>query len=239
MMTNKIAIMQPYIFPYIGYMNLVNASDKFVFYDDVNFIKKGWINRNNILLMRKPYRFSIPLKKQSQNILIKDTEVYNLEIFADNFLNQLASSYTNSSFKNVALDYVREVLNSKNNSISELAISSVKLFFEYVGVEKQFLVSSKEFSSTKSSERSERLIKITKCLGSKNYINAIGGNSLYNKKEFAAKGINLNFVKPLILPYIQCNVAQGEFNPSMSIIDLMMNLSQYEILTHLDSYELI
>jgi hypothetical protein len=74
-MSKRIAVMQPYVFPYIGYMNLVKASDKFVFYDDVNFIKKGWINRNRIMLMGESYRFSIPLKQQSQNVLIKDTEV--------------------------------------------------------------------------------------------------------------------------------------------------------------------
>ena len=85
-MRNRIAIMQPYVFPYIGYMNLINASDHFVFYDDVSFIKKGWINRNRIILMGEPYRFSIPLKQQSSNVLIKDTEVSDLSKFADKFL---------------------------------------------------------------------------------------------------------------------------------------------------------
>ena len=85
-MPNRVAIMQPYVFPYVGYMNLVQASDKFVFYDDVHFIKKGWINRNRIMLMGEPYRFSIPLKRQSQNSLIKDTEVSNLPLFAKLYL---------------------------------------------------------------------------------------------------------------------------------------------------------
>ena len=77
--------MQPYVFPYIGYMQLVHAADKFVFYDDVNFIKKGWINRNSIMLNDGSYRFTIPLKGQSQNSLIKDIEPLNLEVFKEKF----------------------------------------------------------------------------------------------------------------------------------------------------------
>ena len=238
-MTNKIAIMQPYVFPYIGYMNLVNASDKFVFYDDVNFIKKGWINRNRVMLTREPYRFSIPLKGQSQNRLTKDTEVSDLEVFAEKFLKQIASSYKSSSYRNVVLDYVREVLRGENQSISDLAITSVKSFFKYVGVEKSFLVSSNEFSSTQGLERAERLISITQMLGSQHYINAIGGTNLYAKEDFASKGINLNFVKPSIIPYSHCNGVEAEFCPGLSIIDVMMNLSEDEIRKHLDSYELV
>ena len=80
-MTNKIAIMQPYIFPYIGYMNLVNASDKFVFYDDVNFKKRSWINRNKILINNKEFLFTIPLNKSSQNILSEGPNSPSFEFF--------------------------------------------------------------------------------------------------------------------------------------------------------------
>ena len=56
----KTAIMQPYIFPYLGYFQLVNCVDTFVFYDDVNFIKRGWINRNKILINGKEVLLSFP-----------------------------------------------------------------------------------------------------------------------------------------------------------------------------------
>ena len=149
-MNLKVAIMQPYVFPYVGYMNLVNASDTFVFYDDVNFIKQGWINRNRIMLESEPFRFSIPLKRQSKNVLIKDTEVADLVKFADKFLAQLNSSYKNSPYKSSVLDYVKEVLYDRHVSISEVAIASVELFFTYVGISKSFRVSSKEFGPAKN-----------------------------------------------------------------------------------------
>ena len=238
-MTNKIAIMQPYVFPYLGYMHLVNASSKFVFYDDVNFIVSGWINRNRIMLMGEPHLFSIPLKQPSQNILIKDTQVSVLSKFTNKFHKQLASSYKNAPYKNIVLDYVSDVLKDSHKSISELAIESIKLFFQYVGLEKKFHLSSQEFSSTRGLEKAERLIKIMQLLDSNEYINLMGGTSLYEKDFFASKGIMLNFVKSSFMPYAQCNRGDGVFNPGLSIIDIMMNLSEHDIRTHLDSYQLV
>lgn len=238
-MTKKVAIMQPYVFPHIGYMNLVNASDNFVFYDDVNFIKRGWINRNRIMLMGEPYRFSIPLKRQSQNVLIKDTEVTNLTKFADKFLEQLNLSYKKSPYKDVVLDYVKEVLDGRHVSISEVAIASVELFFRYLGVSKSFHYSSDEFAATRGLEKAERLIKITKLLQSNDYINAIGGTTLYEKEFFSSRGVRLLFVKPTMKPYEHCNAIASNFNAGLSIIDLMMNLSIEEIRMNLDSFELV
>jgi hypothetical protein len=238
-MSNKVAIMQPYVFPNVGYMNLVYASDKFVFYDDVHFIKKGWINRNRIILGGEPYRFAIPIKRQSQNVLIKDTEVSGLSIFADKLLNQLDSEYKKAPYKTKVIDYVQEVLTDNRINISEVAIASIKLFFRYVGIEKDFHYSSREFESIRGLEKADRLIQITKSLDSDEYINAIGGTSLYTKEFFASNGVTLNFVKPSLVPYVHCNVRDGIFNPGLSIIDIMMNISVYEIHSHLDSYELI
>jgi hypothetical protein len=238
-MSYKIAIMQPYVFPYMGYMNLVNAADKFVFYDDVNFIKNGWINRNRIMLMGEPYRFSIPLKQQSQNISIECTEVFELSRFVDKFLKQLGSSYKHSPYKNSVLDYVREVLSDNHKNIGEIAVSSVELFFRYIGIEKEFHYSSKEFSSTRGLKKADRLIKITQLLNSSEYLNALGGSSLYAKDLFASKGIIISFVKPSLMPYVHCNVGNGIFRPGLSIVDIMMNLSEHEIRTQLDSYELV
>ncbi|MEO8664089.1 MAG: WbqC family protein, partial [Ignavibacteria bacterium] len=94
----KLAIMQPYVFPYIGYFQLINAVDKFVLFDDVSFIKKGWINRNRILVNKQEYTFTIPLKKASQNKLIKDIEISEENNWRDKFLKTIEKSYCNASF---------------------------------------------------------------------------------------------------------------------------------------------
>ena len=72
----KIAIMQPYFFPYLGYWQLMNIVDKFVIYDDVNYIKRGWINRNRILVEGKPFYIHVPVMKASQNKIINEMEVF-------------------------------------------------------------------------------------------------------------------------------------------------------------------
>jgi hypothetical protein len=100
-------------------------------------------------------------------------------------------------------------------------------------------LSSKEFSSTRGLEKAERLIKITQLLDSNEYINLMGGNSLYAKDFFASKGIMLNFVKSSFIPYAHCNRADRVFNPGLSIIDITMNLPEHDIRTYLDSYELV
>ena len=71
----KVAIMQPYFFPYIGYFQLINAVDKFIIYDDVNYINRGWINRNQVLINGKESYITVPLKDASQNKLIKDITI--------------------------------------------------------------------------------------------------------------------------------------------------------------------
>ena len=79
----KIAIMQPYLFPYLGYFQLIAKVDKFIFYDDVFFIKNGWINRNRLIISGQQKYFTIPLLNGSSNTLIKDVLIgsnANLEI---------------------------------------------------------------------------------------------------------------------------------------------------------------
>ena len=96
-----------------------------------------------------------------------------------------------------------------------------------------------EFPNTKDLNRVERLVAITKDLNSESYINAYGGDSIYTKEQFLKKGIDLKFVKPILIPYKQHSIELDDFCPNLSIIDLMMNLSIDEIRFHLESYELI
>lgn len=232
-----VAIMQPYVFPYIGYMNLVYAADTFVFLDDVNFIKKGWVNRNQIVLNGDAYTFTVPLSGASQNKLIMDIRAHNIEKFALKFLHQLSLSYKNAKFYNQGMSYVESTLLSNNNHISHLAINSVKNFYEYINVNKTFLKSSEIFAHTQHQGKSERLIAITKDLNSSHYINAYGGIELYSKREFRDNGVNLNFLKPNFQPYEQCNTKS--FLYGLSIIDLVMNLSRDEIIHHMQNYVIL
>jgi WbqC-like protein len=232
-----VAIMQPYLFPYVGYFCLAEASDIFVFYDDVNYIPRGWINRNQILLNGVPYKFSVPLSNGSQNELIRDVHTHAFADFRNKFLKQLQHAYSKAAHYKRGCDYVDAVLRPDIGSIADVAIRSVEEFYNLVGKSKVFIRSSESFQGTRGMERADRLIAITKALQSTNYVNAIGGTSLYEKPYFADRGINLSFLKADLQKYPQ--VGSKEFVPGLSIIDLVMNSSVEGMMPHLASYELL
>lgn len=232
----KVAIMQPYVFPYIGYFQLIHSSDFFVFYDDVNFIKKGWINRNQILLHNEPYKFTIPLLGASQNKHINEIEVFWESGFDKKLIHQLEVSYRNAPYFADVMDLVYGVLGSKPKLISDLAISSILKTCEYIGLNRTFLRSS-ELKITKDLGRAERLIAITKQFSSSHYINAINGQELYDKEFFKQSGIDLGFLAGKMAPYSQG--IETVFIPFLSIIDIMMWNHKNEILSEISSYEII
>lgn|SRR5690606_9293872 len=233
----KLAIMQPYLFPYIGYFQMIKAVDKFVFYDDVNFIKKGWINRNRILVSGKDFMFTVPLQKTSQNNLILNSyikqEAYNE--WRDKLYVTIDLNYKKAPYFDDAFRIITNVLNQNTTSISELAIESIKQVSEYLELNTLFIKSSETYNN-RSLERQERLIAICKSENASHYVNAIGGQELYTKESFEKENIKLNFIKPLPIEYKQFN---NDFVPWLSIIDVLMFNSKEEIKLMLNSYKLI
>ena len=216
----KLAIMQPYIFPFIGYFQLISAVDRFVFYDDVNYIKQGWINKNNLVVNGNRFPFSVPLEKQSSFNLICETKINQkfIDKWKVKFLRTIEESYKKSPhFQEVYL-LISEVLNENHQYISELAISSVIAVCKYLHIESEIIPSSKIYNNANLSGK-ERVISICKKEEAKTYINAIGGLELYSKDYFLNEDIKLQFINPTITEYSQNN---EEFIPGLSIIDLLM-----------------
>ncbi|RZN83118.1 MAG: hypothetical protein EVB11_06360 [Winogradskyella sp.] len=229
----KIAIMQPYFFPYIGYFQLINAVDEFVFYDDVNFMKKSYINRNSILVNQKAFQFTIPLKKASQNKLIKDVEVSVDQKWFNDFLKTLEHAYKSAPFYQEVLQIVEAVFNSDYKNIAELSVISVTEVCRYLDIDCKFSVSSVDYSNTKNLAKTERLIAITQQSGKQIYVNAIGGRSLYNKNEFKAHDIDLIFIETQDLKYEQFG---DEFVQFLSILDVLMFNSKQDLNIMLNQY---
>jgi hypothetical protein len=220
-MRGSIAIMQPYAFPYIGYFALVEASARFVFYDDVQHKPRGWINRNRILMQGQDHLFSIPVSKSSQNAMIQDVLLHEPEAFRALFLQQLGQSYRRAPHARVAMRYVDEVLSAGHRSIAELAMHSVQCACTLIGIEREFLRSSVSFADTRGLPRADRLIAIAHASGASRYVNSPGGHSLYEPAYFAKQGIALQFVETALVPYNQ--VGTNSFVPGLSIIDVLMH----------------
>ena len=231
--------MQPYFFPYIGYFQLINSVDVFIVYDDVNFIKKSWINRNYILLTNKKHLLTIPCKSISQNKAIKDIQIDKTNKAYRNILKTLEVAYRKEApYYDSVFPIIENLMASNSVIISELAIESIVSVCTYLGIKTKILVSSENYSETVDLEKSERLISICKILGADELINAIGGTGLYDKKDFDEYGIRLSFIKPLeIISYAQGKNQQ--FIPNLSIIDVMMFNSVQEISQLIENYELV
>ena len=226
--------MQPYFFPYIGYWQLINAVDVFVLYDDVNFIKKGWINRNNILLNKSEHLITIPLLNVSQNKHINECMVSDDYKAIDNIIKTINLAYKKAPYYNLVFPYIEEIIKTKG-SISDLVLKSVLWIKEYLGLNTEIILSS-SIDKNNELKGQDKIIEIVKKLNGNHYINAIGGQELYDKEIFNNNGIKLNFIKMKEIKYKQFN---NEFVPNLSIIDVLMFNSPEKIREMLDDYQLI
>lgn len=217
----RLSIMQPYIFPYIGYFHLIEASDEIVFYDDVTFIKGGWINRNRTLVNGKDSLFTIPLSKSSSYKLINETNLHPtlFPIWKRKFLKTIEQNYSKAPFFADSYNLIENALDFECETISELAIHSINSVYNFLEKEIKWTKSSVTSPETKGMDKADRIIQITKKLGYQKYINVIGGQELYSKEYFNVNGIDLSFIENYIQPYSQFG---EEFVPNLSIIDIIM-----------------
>lgn len=228
----KIAIMQPYLFPYIGYFQLIQAVESFVVYDDVNFIKQGWINRNNILLEGKCHRFTLNLIGASSFKRINDIQIGNNKW---KIYKTIATAYNKAPFYKETMTLLEDIFTNSDTNLAMFLYQSLKKTCDYLGIRTRFIMSSEmEKNNELTSQR--KVIHICSLLNADEYINAIGGISLYSSEHFLLKNIRLKFLKTKDISYDQGNRA---FIGNLSIIDVMMFNSKEDIKNLLKEYELI
>jgi len=232
-----LSIMQPYAFPYFGYFCLIESSNEIVFYDDVNFIKRGWINRNNLLLNNKTFLFQIPLSAVSQNKMINEIEILNDEKWKNNLLKTINQCYSKAPFYSEVYPILSEFILSSKGKISNFAIGSINIVYDYLGLSFNYKLSSECSPKTKGQEKSSRLANITKQLGYKNYINVSSGSELYTKEDFKNMGVDLYFNIPKITSYEQ--FSKNNFVPYLSIIDILMFVPKNQIIQMIRNFEKI
>jgi hypothetical protein len=231
----KIAIMQPYFFPYIGYFQLMNAVDEFVIYDNIKFTKKGWINRNRILVNGKSSYISIPVKKDSDYLNVK--ERYIAESWSNErrkLLNRISDSYRRAPYFDLIFTTIEKSVLFEENNLFIFLLHSIETVKEYLEIP-SFLVISSTISINHELKAENKVIEICKARKAKMYLNPIGGIQLYDKHFFLDKGITLHFLKANEIIYKQF---KNEFVPSLSILDVMMFNSKDKIKELLKLYEL-
>jgi len=215
----RIAIMQPYFFPYIGYLQLLNCVDKFVVYDTVNFIKKGWIHRvrtynrqgDSILL-------TIPLIKASQNRDIRDIKLHSFTEFSSKFLQTIKHTYARAPFFPQVFPFLQDTLDTSPDSISDLDVHCLRALRDKLGMATKIISSSIQYGDITDLSRVGKLKRICEMEKASIYINMIGGKALYTQKDFHP--MNLYFLVPVFEKYKQF---QNNFLHGLSIIDVLMH----------------
>lgn len=231
----RTAIMQPYFCPHIGYFQLINAVEVFIVYDDVNYIKKGWINRNSILINGEKYLFSIPLKKLSQNKLINQIDIHESSNWKNSLLKQIEQSYKKAPFFTDVYPLIKEIILQDKNNLAEFIIHSLNEICKYLSITTRLIISS-GIKKNNELKGQNKIIEICKTVQASHYINAMGGKDLYDRDIFLQHNFSLNFIKPEPIIYPQFD---HEFHPCLSIIDVMMFNSVPKINGFLKQYELV
>lgn len=207
--------MQPYFFPYIGYFQLICSSDAFVIFDDVNFIKKGWINRNRILSAGEPKLITLELIGASQNKLIKQLSIGNNN---KKLLKSIQYNYAKAPYFKTVYPLIEEILSFPESNLAKYLENSLKKVCDYLQIETNWYISSTlDKQNTLTGEN--RILNICEVMNAKHYINLPGGRNLYNTSSFKNSGIELSFINMHTYPYSQFD---KPFVGGLSIIDIMM-----------------
>lgn len=227
--------MQPYLFPYIGYFQLMASVDKFVLYDDVNFINRGWINRNTILVNGQAHLFTVPLKDASQNKLINEIHLDEGQKWREKFLRTIEQNYKKAPYFQEVTQVINSIIAHQVTKLSELIEYSFKCLSTYLGLTTEIVPTSEIYQNSHLKSQ-DRILDICKQEGATIYINAIGGVALYHKPDFEQVGITLQFHKAHRVAYPQFG---KDFVPWLSILDVMMFNSPEQIRKLLTAYDLV
>lgn len=228
--------MQPYLFPYIGYFQLIRAADKFVVHDDVQYIKGGWIHKNRIQINDKYYLFTFSLKKDSslKNI---NTRLFSNQFNKEkvHFLRIIQNTYTKAPYFLQVNELLHDIFDYKSLKIAAFITNSLKLICDYLEIKTPIYLSS-ELNKNNDLKGQDRVINICKTLNATIYINPIGGKLLYSKDIFKKNKVSLFFLQTKDINY---EIAERFTLPNLSILDIMMFNSIDKIRNMLNSYEFI
>lgn len=231
----KLGIMQPYFMPYIGYWQLLNAVDKYVIYDDVNYIKGGWINRNRILVNGMPHYFNLPVLGASPNKKINEIQVNNEEVLIKKNLRCIEAAYKKAPYYSQGYEILEETMQCKESNIAKYIRNSFELICDYLNIKTELIMSS-ELIKNNELKGQDKVLDICNLLKATEYYNAIGGQELYSFETFKNRGIELKFLKSNNIIYQQY---ENVFQDNLSIIDIIMFNSKTDIIKMLGEYSLI
>ena len=221
----KIAVMQPYFLPYIGYFQLMSAVDRFVLFDNVQYVRQGWINRNRILQHNQPGIVTLPLAKDSRFLAINSRHLSD-NFIREDLLNQFLDAYRHAPYFHTVFPLVEEIVNCSCDNLSDYLGNSLMVLRQVLSLECEIMLSS-DIAIDHKLRAQDKILSICSVLEAHTYINLPGGRALYDSESFQQQGVNLQFIQPKNICYPQFG---AEFVPWLSIIDVMMFNSKNEVI---------
>jgi hypothetical protein len=211
------AVMQPYFLPYIGYYQLLAASDVLVVYDTIKYTKKGWINRNRFLRNGAPSVFTLPLQHGSDDLDIRDRWIAP-QFEGKAILRAFEGSYRRAPHFAATMDVLEPILLNEERNLFRFIDTSIALMSTFLEIDTHVLRSSQVDVGPRLRGK-DRVLALCEAVHASRYVNPIGGTSLYDRAEFSAKGIELRFLQVRPLEYPQFD---APFVPDLSIVDVLM-----------------
>lgn len=219
----KLGIMQPYFFPYIGYFQLMNYVDEWIVFDEVQFIDKGWVNRNRILHpdpVKEWLYITVPLDKKGQFDKISEITIKKNSGWIDELMGKLTAYKKKAPFYKRTRDFVGDSLNIEESNLSQFLVTVLKNTTRALSIETPIKVqSSMKLPLSKIEHPGQWALRISQSLGANEYVNPCGGADIFDQNEFDQADIKLKFLRSNLSPYVQ---RKGSFTPGLSIIDVMM-----------------
>lgn len=213
----RVAIMQPYFFPYIGYFQLIGAVDLFVVYDNIKYTKKGWINRNRMLHNGTDAMFSLPLKHDSDLLDIRERQLAP-DFKRDKLLNQLRGAYQRAAHFAEVFPLIERVVRCDDDNLFGYLHHGLRHICTHLGLSTPLRVSS-SIDIDHQLKAQDKVIALAKAVGATTYVNPIGGLELYSRAAFREQGLALVFLESRPFTYAQLG---APFVPWLSIIDVLM-----------------
>jgi hypothetical protein len=226
------AIMQPYFFPYIGYFQLIARADVFVFYDDVQYMKGGWINRNRIRRDGVASWLTLPVQSGSLSDKISDRS-YRDSGDAAKILRQVEEAYRKAPRFGQIFPLIQDIMAFEDANVAAFNINLLTRLASHLNL-KTRLIRSSDIPKVESLAGQDRVIDICTRLGATHYVNAIGGRDLYQKAAFASAGLDLSFLQSNAAP-----LPDGEAAPYLSIIDTLMLSTDTQLQAALANFRLL
>jgi hypothetical protein len=232
----KTAIMQPYFMPYIGYWQLIHSVDEFIVYDNIEFTKKGWFNRNRILDGDHDRLFTIPIKKDSDYLNVGERYLSDdSQNEIQRTLRIIQNTYRKAPYYSVAYPIIEACFTSNDRNLFGYIYNSIRIICDYLDVDTKITISS-QIPIDHNLKAEQKVLALCKATDTDMYVNAIGGMELYDKEEFKSNGLDLQFIKSNNIEYAQLG---NPFVPWLSIIDVIMFNDKKTVMRMLEEYTLV